>query len=235
MNLLICGIKGRIGKLMKELGLEDSYFTSIESFNNRLCRDDWDLLIDFSNPDALDDILEYSLEKNIPLVIGTTGYNEEQFNKIIESSKKIPILYSSNMSLGMNLMFSLVENVASILKDSVDIELLESHHNRKIDSPSGSLVTILESIEKGLGEARKHQYGRLGLSPRQKGEIGIHSIRAGNIVGYHEANFINDLEGLKISHEAYDRSVFAKGALACGKFIVGKEANLYTMKDVLGI
>lgn len=235
MNLLICGINGRIGRLMKELGSEDKTFNHIESFKDRFSREDWDLLIDFSNPEALDEILEYSLERNLPLVIGTTGYREEEFNKIKEASKKIPILYASNMSLGMNLVFSLVESVSSILKDSVDIELLESHHNRKKDSPSGSLVSILEAIERGLGEKRKHQYGRLGLSPRDKGEIGIHSIRAGNIVGYHEANFINDLEAIKICHEAYDRSVFASGALSCGKFIIGKEAKLYTMKDVLGI
>ena len=121
------------------------------------------------------------------------------------------------------------------LKDKVDIEVIETHHNRKKDAPSGSAITIVEAIEKGLGEQRKHQHGRNGQCPREKGEIGIHAIRGGNIVGKHEVDFINSLEGIKISHEAYDRKVFAEGALEAAKFIIGKQPRLYNMKDVLDI
>ena len=157
----------------------------------------------------------------------------EQLEKIKSASKEVPILYATNMALGMNLLFALVEEVARKIGKDVDIEILESHHNRKKDAPSGSAITIAESIERGLGERRRYQHGRQGQCPRQKGEIGIHSIRGGNIVGYHEANFIGELESIKISHEAYDRKVFAKGALEAAKFIIGKEPGLYSMKDVL--
>lgn len=239
MNLLIYGIKGTMGKAIKELAIQDSYWTNIYGLDRNTPNPEnyieFDVLVDFTHESALEDVLKIALDKNLPLVIGTTGYDKGQLNKIKEASTKIPILHATNMSLGMNLLFELVEQTAAKLKGKVDIEVLESHHNRKKDAPSGSAVTILESIEKGLGENRKHQHGRQGECPREKGEIGIHSIRGGNIVGYHEANFINELETIKISHEAYDRKVFAQGALEATKFIIGKEPKLYKMKDVLSI
>lgn len=239
MNLLIYGIKGTMGKAIKELAIQDSYWTNIYGLDRNTPNPEnyieFDVLVDFTHESALEDVLKIALDKNLPLVIGTTGYDKGQLNKIKEASTKIPILHATNMSLGMNLLFELVEQTAAKLKGKVDIEILESHHNRKKDAPSGSAVTIVESIEKGLGENRKHQHGRQGECPREKGEIGIHSIRGGNIVGYHEANFINELETIKISHEAYDRKVFAQGALEATKFIIGKEPKLYNMKDVLSI
>lgn len=239
MNLLIYGIKGTMGKAIKELAIQDSYWTNIYGLDRNTPNPEnyieFDVLVDFTHESALEDVLKIALDKNLPLVIGTTGYDKGQLNKIKEASTKIPILHATNMSLGMNLLFELVEQTAAKLKGKVDIEVLESHHNRKKDAPSGSAVTIVESIEKGLGENRKHQHGRQGECPREKGEIGIHSIRGGNIVGYHEANFINELETIKISHEAYDRKVFAQGALEATKFIIGKEPKLYNMKDVLSI
>lgn len=234
MNLLICGINGRMGSLIKNLALEDDFWANIDDFSNFNSNYNYDVLVDFSHPSKLDRLLEYSLKYNTPLVSGTTGFSSNQLDKINDYTKNIPILHGNNMSLGMNLLFSLVEDISSVLKESVDIELIESHHNRKIDSPSGSLTSILNHIEKGLGKKQKHKHGRLGESLREKGEIGIHSIRAGNIVGFHEASFINDLEAIKISHEAYDRRVFASGALKAAKYIIGKEARLYSMKDLLG-
>jgi 4-hydroxy-tetrahydrodipicolinate reductase len=239
MNLLIYGIRGKMGTIIKELAIQDSYWNNVYG----LCRntdkpaDDvkFNVLLDFTHESTIDRVLQLGLERGLPIVIGTTGYSEQQLKKIKEASTRIPILQATNMSLGMNLLFALVEQTASILKDKVDIEVLESHHNRKKDAPSGSAVTIVESIERGLNEPRKHQYGREGECPREKGEIGIHSVRGGNIVGYHEANFINELESIKISHEAYDRKVFAQGALEAAKFIIGKESGLYTMRDVLNI
>lgn len=239
MNLLIYGVKGYMGKTIEELAKEDDYWENIHGLNRELCglsEDiDYDVLIDFTHESSLGDVLGLGLEKQLPLIIGTTGYNADQMKKIEEASKKIPILHATNMSLGMNLLFDLVEQTARRLKDRVDIEVVESHHNRKRDAPSGSAVTIVESIERGLGETRKHQHGRNGECPREKGEIGIHAIRGGNIVGFHEASFINDLETIKISHEAYDRKVFAQGAIESAKFIIGKEPGLYKMKDVLNI
>ena len=239
MDLLINGIEGKMGKTIKELAIEDSYWNNIYG----ICRKvpvvrenvDFDILLDFTHESVLDKVLNIGLDRNIPIVIGTTGYNEEQLEKIRKTSAIIPILYATNMSMGMNLLFSLVEQTARILGHKSDIEVIESHHNRKKDAPSGSAVTIVESIEKGLEERRKHQYGRVGECQREKGEIGIHSLRAGNIVGFHEANFIGELESIKISHEAYDRKVFASGALEAAKFLIGKEPGLYSMRDVLKI
>ncbi|MBU5312896.1 4-hydroxy-tetrahydrodipicolinate reductase [Tissierella carlieri] len=239
MNLLINGINGKMGKTIKELAIQDSYWTNVYG----LCRtipmpaDDikFDVMLDFTHESSLDRVLQIGLDRRLPIIIGTTGYSEEQNQKIKRASTKIPILHATNMSLGMNLLFALVEQTAAILGDKTDIEIIEAHHNRKKDAPSGSAVTIVESIERGLGEVRPHQYGRLGECPREKGEIGIHAIRGGNIVGYHEANFINELESIKIVHEAYDRKVFASGAIEAAKFIIGKEPRLYSMKDVLKI
>lgn len=239
MNLLINGIKGTMGIAIKELALEDNYWNNVYGLCREVPapRDDikFDVLVDFSHESSLDKVLSIAVDRRIPLVIGTTGYSEFQLQKIKEASKVIPILYATNMSLGMNLLFALVEEAAFVLKDKVDIEVIESHHNRKKDAPSGSAMTIVESIERGLGEKRKHQHGRYGECSREKGEIGIHALRAGNIVGFHEASFINELETIKIAHEAYDRKVFAMGALEAAKFIIRKEPGLYNMKDMLNI
>lgn len=239
MDLLIYGISGHMGRLIEESAKKDENFDNIYGISEDRIEvepsSQYDVIIDFSHPSSLDGVINLAKKNKIPLVIGTTGYSEEQLSRIEELSKEIPILKTTNMSLGMNILFSLVEKTAAILKDTVDIEVLESHHNRKVDAPSGSAKTIVKSIERGLGEERKHQHGRSGESKREEGEIGIHSIRAGNIVGFHEASFINELETVKISHEAYDRSVFANGALVAAKFVVNKDPGIYTMKDVLNM
>jgi len=236
MNLLIYGIKGTMGKAIKELALKDSYWTNIYGIGRDMSIPindiSYDVIADFTHESSLDSVLNLALSKGTPTVIGTTGYSDEQLEKIVKASKRIPIFHANNMSLGMNIVFALVEEVASKLRDNVDIEVIEIHHNRKKDAPSGSAVTIIESIEKGLGEERKLQYGRMGECPREKGEIGIHAIRGGNVAGYHEVNFINELETIKITHEAYDRKVFAQGALEAAKFIINKEVGLYNMKDL---
>lgn len=239
MNILINGIKGTMGKAIKELALQDSCWNNIYGLSRENPMPDvnvnFDVLLDFSHESSLDRVLTIGLDKKIPMVIGTTGYRDDQIDKLKDASKVIPIIYGTNMSMGMNLLFALVEETASVFKDKADIEVVEAHHNRKKDAPSGSAVTIVKSIEKGLGENRKHQHGRQGECPRQKGEIGIHALRGGNIVGYHEANFINELESIKIVHEAYDRKVFARGALEAAKFIINRESGLYSMRDVLDI
>lgn len=239
MKLLIWGISGRMGQYIKEAAEKDAHWTSIEGMNSSRSVEDLiekpDVVIDFSHPGTIKKVLHYCGENKIPLVIGTTGFTDEETKLIEETSKTIPILQATNMSLGMNIMFSLVEQVARMLKDKVDIEVVEAHHNRKKDAPSGSATTIIESIEKGLGSVAKHQHGREGQCPREKGEIGVHAIRGGNIVGLHEAHFINDLETIKIVHEAHDRSVFAQGALEAAKYIIGKENGKYNMKNVLGL
>lgn len=239
MNLLIYGIKGYMGKLIRNLAGRDPYWQKIAGMDKGIYKkvldDRYDVVVDFSHPSALDELLDYCIGKNAPLVIGTTGYSNEQLEQIWDASDEIPILKATNMSLGMNIVFVFVEQIAKMLGDRVDIEVIEHHHNRKKDAPSGSAKYIVESIEKGLGGARKRQYGRSGECPRAKGEIGVHAIRGGNIVGYHEVNFINNLETVKIAHEGHDRLVFAQGALEAARFVVDKEPGIYTMRDVLDL
>ena len=239
MKLLIWGIKGKMGDLIRSTAEADPFWTSIEGVdtNNPVeaLTELPQVVIDFSHPNALGQVLDYCTTHRLPLVMGTTGLNAEELARVEEASKVIPILQATNMSLGMNLMFSLVEQVASRLKGTVDIEVLEAHHHRKKDAPSGSAVTIVESIEKGLGAPAKHQHGREGQCLREKGEIGIHALRGGNIVGLHEAHFINEMETLKITHEAHDRGVFAQGALAAAKYLIDQKPGRYHMRDVLGL
>lgn len=241
MNLAIWGIDGKMGQMIANIAKDNSYWTSIEGVSenipvSRLTKKP-DVVIDFSHPSAINGVLAYCRENSIPLVIGTTGFTEEGLQLIDDTALKIPILKATNMSIGMNILFSLVEQAARILKNrcDLDIEVIESHHNRKKDAPSGSAKTIVASIEKGLGEERKHVFGRSGQCPRERGEIGIHAIRGGNIVGVHEVDFIGEMETIKITHEAYDRSIYAQGALQAAKFLIGKPNGMYNIKDVLNI
>ncbi|MCD5413813.1 MAG: 4-hydroxy-tetrahydrodipicolinate reductase [Clostridiales bacterium] len=239
MNLLIWGISGQTGKKISQIAKEDSYWTHIEGITINDSTDIitrvHDVVIDFSHPSAIEDVLIFCCSKNTPLVLGTTGFSKEQMKSIHDAAVNIPVLHSTNMSPGMNIVFSLVERVAKSLKDSVDIEVIEAHHNRKKDAPSGSAKTIVDCIEKGLGYSTKHQHGRKGQCLREKGEIGIHAIRGGSIVGMHEVSFINSLETIKVTHEAHDRTVFAQGALDAAKYLIGKPNGIYSMKDVLDL
>ncbi|MGV8145584.1 MAG: 4-hydroxy-tetrahydrodipicolinate reductase [Alkaliphilus sp.] len=239
MNLLIWGSSGTTGKKIFQIAEKDSYWTTVEGITSKEPKDvlskKYDIAIDFSHPNAMESVLDFCRRTKTPLVIGTTGYSEEQIIAIQNAAKSIPILRSSNMSLGMNILFALVESVAKSLGEKADIEVIEAHHNRKKDAPSGSAKTIVECIEKGLGHSAKHQYGRVGQMVREKGEIGIHAIRGGNIVGTHEVNFISDLETIKVTHEAHDRTVFAQGALEAAKYLIGKSNGWYSMKDVLDL
>jgi 4-hydroxy-tetrahydrodipicolinate reductase len=239
MNLLVWGKTGRMSRMLINMAKEDPFWHKVQGISSHEDEESWsikpDVVVDFSHPSALDRLLEFCIKRKCPLVIGTTGYSDEQMAQIKEASKTIPLVHSANMSLGMNLLFSLVRDAAVILKDSVDIEVVEYHHNRKKDAPSGSALSIVDAIEAGLGEKRKKVYGRVGESLRQKGEIGMHSIRGGNMIGRHEAWFIQELESITLVHEANDRSVFAKGSLEAAKFASKAAPGLYDMTDVLGL
>lgn len=193
-----------------------------------------DVIIDFSVPVATMNVLEYAKQKHIPIVIATTGFSSEQEAEILKYSKEIPIFKSANMSLDINLMCRIVANLAQILKGN-DIEIIETHHNRKIDSPSGTAMLLADSINKALNNSMSYEFNRHDKhEKRSKNEIGISSVRGGNIVGEHSVIFFSENESFEIKHTAYSRSLFADGALKAAKFMVnGNFSNgLYDMNDI---
>ncbi len=193
-----------------------------------------DGIIDFSHFSLTEEILKYAIEINSPLVIATTGHTDEQKLKIEEASKKIAILKATNTSLGVNIMNQIVSYATKLLAD-FDIELIEKHHNRKIDAPSGTAVTLLEVINESFSEKKNFVYGREGNKKREKNEIGVHAIRAGNIVGEHTVIFSSGDEIIEIKHEALSRKIFADGAVKAILSLTNKPSGLYLMKDILNI
>ena len=191
------------------------------------------MVIDFSNPLALDGILEYCLKTKTPVVLATTGYNDEEMEKIHEAAKQIPVFLSFNMSLGVNILLKLVKEAAKNLAN-FDIEIIEKHHNKKVDSPSGTAVMIANAV-KEIREQSEFIYGRHGRTgKRQQNEVGIHAVRGGTIVGEHSAIFAGNDEILEINHSARSKNVFAEGAIAAAKYLVNQESGFYNMDDMLG-
>lgn len=196
-----------------------------------------DVIIDFTSPVAMLSNLRISRDKKVAIVIGTTGVTDEEQRAIEFSSKAIPVLYSSNMSVGMNLLFSLAPDAARNLGEGYDIEIVEKHHNKKKDSPSGSAKILAQRIAEAKGRRINDiaVYGRQGNTGRRpKDEIGIHAVRAGNIVGEHTVIFAGEDESIEITHRAASRDIFARGALRAAKYIADKSPGLYNMKDVIG-
>ncbi|NLC87273.1 MAG: 4-hydroxy-tetrahydrodipicolinate reductase [Clostridiaceae bacterium] len=192
-----------------------------------------DVIIDFSVPFASLKMLEYATEKHIPVVIATTGFTKEDDIKILEFSKNIPIFKSANMSFDINLMSKILTQVAKELPDS-DIEIVETHHNRKIDSPSGTAILLANSINNALDNTLQYDFDRMQKKEkRSKKEIGFSSIRGGNIVGEHSVMFFSEHETFEITHKAYSRSIFADGSIKAAKFIVDKQNGLFSMNDLI--
>lgn len=193
-----------------------------------------DVIIDFSNVALLDDLLKFATEKKLPLVIATTGYSDAQIEKIKAASKIIPIFFTFNMSIGVNLLCSLAKKAASILGDGFDIEIVEKHHNQKLDAPSGTALMLANAVNGVFDDKLKYEYDRHAKrAKRTKNEIGIHSIRGGTIVGEHDVIFAGRDEVITLSHAAHSKQVFATGALKAAKFIVEKTAALYDMNDIM--
>ena len=191
-----------------------------------------DAIIDFSIPIATLNILEYAKKNKVPLVIATTGFSDEEENLIKEYAKEIPIFKSANMSYDINIMKRLLIELAPLLKGT-DIEITEVHHNRKIDSPSGTAQMLADAINSSLGNTYHCEYNRHNRrQKRDKKEIGISSIRGGNIVGEHTVQFFGEFETFEIKHTSYSRNVFAEGAIKAAKFISNKEHGYYNMDDI---
>lgn len=192
-----------------------------------------DVIVDFSNPLVLDDMLRFAVEKKIPVIICTTGFSDAQVQKIKDTGKDIPVFYSGNMSLGINVLIALSKMAAKVLYNSFDIEVIEKHHNLKLDAPSGTALMIADAIHEEIGDAQyvydRHAYRKR----REHNEIGIHSIRGGTIVGEHEVIFAGHDEVVSLKHQAQSKGVFAAGAVNAAVFIKDKPAGLYDMSDVL--
>lgn len=192
-----------------------------------------DVIIDFSIPKATFKILEYAKENIVPIVIATTGFSKEELKKIEEYSKEIPIFRSSNMSLDINLMADIIKRIAEVLITS-DIEIVETHHNRKVDSPSGTAILLADAINEVFNNEKEYTFDRMQKrGKRNKNEIGFSSIRGGNIVGEHTVKFFGENETLEITHTAYSRQVFAEGALKAAEFLIKQKNGLYNMKNIV--
>lgn len=250
IDIIINGCNGTMGQVVAQAALsdpevnvvagidalpqaKDNPFPTYDSLDE--CSIDCDVVVDFSRHDAVVPLLSVAAEKDIPVVVATTGLSEDDMSFLEEKSHTIPIFLASNMSLGVNLMYDLVAQSAGVLSDDFDIEIIEKHHNKKIDSPSGTAYTIANTINDALAKGKHFTYGRHSKDDRRsKDEIGIHSIRGGTIVGEHSVLFAGTDELLEIKHVAYSKQIFAVGALKAAKFLATvKEPNIYDMTDML--
>ena len=247
-NIIIHGCGGKMGRVVAELvaketdcrvvagidpgmpALDFPVFPSCEA-----CDAAADVIIDFSTAKAVPALLAFAREKNIPVVLCTTALSEETTALMQETSKDVAILKSANMSVGVNLLLDLVQRAAAILADSgFDIEIVEKHHNQKIDAPSGTAIALADAINQALEQRYHYVYDRSQTrEKRERTEIGIHAVRGGNIVGEHDVIFTGRDEIIELNHRATSREVFAVGAVKAAKFLAGKPAGMYSMKDVL--
>lgn len=192
-----------------------------------------DVVLDFSRPSSLKSLINYCTEKKLPLVLCTTGYSKEDLHLIEDASKNIAIFRSANMSIGINIINSILKDISKKLYKDFDIEIIEKHHNQKVDSPSGTALLLADTIKDNVPEKLQYTYGRSGESKRIKNEIGIHAIRGGSIVGEHDVIFAGIGECIEIKHTAISREVFAIGALKASAFIKGKSSGMYNMDSIL--
>ena len=201
----------------------------------RECNVEADVVIDFSNAAAVDELLAVCVEKQLPVVLCTTGLSEEQLRKTEEAAEKVAVLRSANMSLGVNLLMKLLQSAAAVLAPAgFDIEIVEKHHNQKLDAPSGTAIALADSMNEALEQAYTYTYDRSKeRKKREKQEIGISAVRGGTIVGEHEVIFAGTDEVIELKHTAYSKTVFGKGAIEAAKYLAGKPAGRYDMSDVI--
>ena len=249
VKILMHGCNGKMGRMITEIvkNEEDAVIAAgVDKFTGipndypvfeeiAQCDVDVDVVIDFSNAGAVDELLDYCVKKSLPVVLCTTGLSDEQLKKVDECSEKIAVLKSANMSMGINLLLKLLKDAAKVLAPAgYDIELVEKHHNQKLDAPSGTALALADSINDAMGNEYEYVYDRSQVrKKRDAKEIGISAVRAGTIVGEHEVIFAGTDEVIEFKHTAYSRSVFAKGAVEAGKFLAGHPAGMYDMGDVI--
>lgn len=248
MKIWIAGIAGHMGQAVlaqaREMGIEvvggidvapiaDKSIPVYASFDDAPVMGD--VIVDFSRPASLDALLRYAAANQMPAVIATTGFDEAQLAAIDEAARQTAIFRSANMSIGVALIRQLARKAAEVLGDTFDVEIVEAHHNRKMDAPSGTALMLYDAVKAAYDEEPKLVGGRYGRDcKRQKGEIGIHALRGGTVTGEHEVCFFGPMERIKITHSAENRAVFAAGALKAAAFLLDKAPGMYTMDDVVG-
>ena len=249
LKIIISGCNGHMGRVVEELCNADSQVEVVAGFEILGSNDrnfpiftspvqftgDADAVIDFSSPAALDGLLEFTKATKTPLVLATTGYSPEQIAKIGAAALEVPIFRSANMSLGINVLIELVKKAASVLGDSYDIEIVERHHRRKVDAPSGTALMIADAAASSCGHETEYVFERHSVRhPRDKKEIGISAVRGGTIVGEHEIIFSGHDEVMEIKHTALSREIFAQGAVEAAKFMASITApGLYDMSQLV--
>jgi 4-hydroxy-tetrahydrodipicolinate reductase len=248
-KVLVCGIGGMMGgnivallegdkdaKVVCGVDLrkpENAKVPIYASFNE--VKEEVDVVIDFSSPAVLHGELEWAKAHNCPVVLASTGYTKEDLDYIDECSKKIALFRTANFSLGVNLLVKLVKEAAEVLGEKFDVEIIEKHHNQKKDAPSGTALMLADSVKEAFDGNKEYIYGREGIVGKRGTEIGIHAVRGGTIVGDHDVMFAGEDEIITLSHSARSKKVFANGAIAAAKWIVGKPVGKYDMTDVLSI
>ncbi len=248
INVILSGCNGKMGQVISRMAAEDKNIAIVAGIDINTHQafaypvfstpEEWsgsaDVIIDFSHPAALERLLQYAVERKLPAVVATTGLSEEQKELLKTTSKEIPIFFSANMSLGINLLIDLVKRAAKLLEDSFDIEIIEKHHNQKIDAPSGTALAIADGINEALSEPCDYVYDRHSVrQKRAKKEIGLHAVRGGTIVGEHEVIFAGTDEIVSISHTATSKEIFAQGAIKAAKFMAGKAPGMYDMNALI--
>ncbi len=241
MKIILYGAGGRMGAEVTSL-LATKNADTIVAAVDKLCKDmpynniadfkgDADVIIDFSHHSLTPEVIAYAMGRSLPLVMCTTGHTDEEKALITEASKSIPVFYSANMSLGIATLCDFARRAAELFPDA-DIEIVEAHHNRKLDAPSGTALMIADTIKEVRTDA-KYVFGRHGMAKREPAEIGIHSLRCGNEPGMHEVIISTDYQCLTLKHNAESRAVFAEGAVSAAEFICKREAGLYNMYSLI--
>lgn len=247
-NILLVGACGKMGKVIADcvskrenckiiagidpVGEQYSDFPIYNTYKD--INQSIDVIIDFSHPSALEDMLNFATENKIPTVIATTGLCKEHIDKINNAAKQIPVFFTYNMSLGVNLLAELAKKATAVLSDDFDIEIVEAHHNQKIDAPSGTAIMLADAINETLNNEYSYEYDRHSKrAKRPKKEIGMHAIRGGTIVGEHEIIFAGRDEIVKLSHSARSKEIFAVGAVNASLFLKKQDKGIFTMSDLL--
>lgn len=246
-KIILCGANGKMGHVIRNIIAADNECEIVAGVDINTESTDFpiyseidsvkesaDVIIDFSNPALLNSLLEYSTAKKIPVVIATTGFDDDQKKQIENAATENGVFFTYNMSLGINLLATLAKKAVDVLGNDFDIEIIEKHHNQKIDAPSGTALMLADAICEEIDKPMKYEYDRHSKrEKRSKNEIGMHAVRGGTIVGEHEIIFAGRDEIITLSHSARSKEIFAVGAVNAAKYMVGKGAGLYTMKDLI--